>query len=399
MKELMVGWIVTANLPFTAPSNPYLRRMLDLHDASLAREVPWGRQAVRDTVRKLFEVKKGAIAGQLDKAITRISFSFDMWTSPNRYAFLGLHAHYLDTSFQVQSRLLALRRVWGAHSGETQATILHDVFGEYGIRDRIGAGVCDNASSNDACLAGLYRRLYPAMAEEDVRSHRTRCFGHVINLAARAFLWGEDPDSFEREAFAEAAFQVDERELRLWRKRGVVGKLHNIVRFVRASPQRRELMKSLAGNKLDDDCYQLFEEERASIDLELMQNNETRWNSTFLMIQRAIRKREHIDHFIAYLETKAAEPRQRVPVQDQLSPQDWILLAEMQSLLKPLYEITMRCQGWAREGQYGALWEVMIGMEYLLNFFEEQKLLFSPPQGRPAHESRNANASAAMRMA
>ncbi|KAI8399962.1 hypothetical protein FOFC_18781, partial [Fusarium oxysporum] len=83
-KELTVGWIVTANLPFTAPSNPYLRRMLDLHDASLAKEVPWSRQSVRDTMRKLFEVKKGAISCQLEKAVTKISFSFDMWTSPNR---------------------------------------------------------------------------------------------------------------------------------------------------------------------------------------------------------------------------------------------------------------------------------------------------------------------------
>ncbi|KAM5527288.1 transposase-like protein [Fusarium oxysporum f. sp. phaseoli] len=351
-KELTVGWIVTANLPFTAPSNPYLRRMLDLHDASLAKEVPWSRQSVRDTMRKLFEVKKGAISCQLEMAVTKISFSFDMWTSPNRYAFLGLHAHYLDASYQVQSRLLALRRVWGAHSGDNQATTIYDIFGE--------------------------------------------CFGHILNLAARAFLWGEDPDSFEREAFTEAAFQVEERELRLWRKRGAVGKLHNIVRFVRASPQRRELMKSLACSQRDEDDYHLFEEDRAAIDLELMQNNETRWNSTFMMIQRAIRKREQIDHFITYLDTKAAEPRQRVPVQDHLSQQDWLLLAEIQSLPKPLYEITMRCQGWAKEGRYGALWEVMIGMEYLLNFFEEQKLIFSPPDGT-ADELQIARASATTR--
>lgn len=392
-KELTVGWIVTANLPFTAPSNPYLRRMLDLHDALLAKEVPWSRQLVRDTMRKLFEVKKGVISSQLQKAVTRISFSFDLWTSPNRYAFLGLHAHYLDASYQVQSRLLALRRVWGSHSGDNQAATIYDILGEYGIRDRTGAGVCDNASSNDTCLASLYRQLYPAMAEEDIRNHRTRCFGHILNLAARAFLWGEDPDLFEREAFTEAAFQVEERELRLWRKRGAVGKLHNIVRFVRASPQRRELMKSLACDQNDEDGYQLFEEERAAIDLELMQNNETRWNSTFLMIQRAIRKREHIDHFIAYLETKTSEPRQRVPVQDQLSPQDWLLLAEIQSLLKPLHEITMRCQGWAKEGRHGALWEVMIGMEYLLNFFEEQNLIFSSPDSCIS-ELRNFRVSA-----
>ncbi|KID82488.1 hypothetical protein MGU_10202 [Metarhizium guizhouense ARSEF 977] len=60
-KELIVGWIVSANLPFTAPSNPYLRRILDLYDAVLVKEVPWSRQLVRDIMRKLFEVKKGVI--------------------------------------------------------------------------------------------------------------------------------------------------------------------------------------------------------------------------------------------------------------------------------------------------------------------------------------------------
>jgi hypothetical protein len=139
----------------------------------------------------------------------------------------------------------------------------------------------------------------------------------------------KDPDSFEREAFTEAAFQVEKRKLRLWRKQGAVGKLHNIVRFVRASPQRRELMKSLACGRRDEDDYQLFGDVRAAIDLKLMQNNKTKWNLTFLMIQRAIRKREQIDHLITYLDTKAAEPRQRVPVQDHLSPQDWLLLAEV----------------------------------------------------------------------
>lgn len=37
-------------------------------------------------MRKLYEVKKGAISIQLEKAVTRVSFSFDMGTSPNRYA-------------------------------------------------------------------------------------------------------------------------------------------------------------------------------------------------------------------------------------------------------------------------------------------------------------------------
>ncbi len=328
-------------------------------------------------------MKKGTIASQLDKAITKINLSFDMWTSPNRYAFLALHAHYLDASYTVQSRLLALRRVWGAHTGDNQASTICDILGEYGIKERIGASVCDNVSSNDKCLESLYRRISPGVRDRDIKANRTRCFGHIINLAARAFLWGQDPESFEREAFTEAAFQIEERELRFWRKRGAVGKLHNVVRFVRASPQRRELMKTVAGNGYGDECHELFEEERTAIDVELMQNNETRWNSTFLMIQRAIRKRDQITLFITYLDAQTTDPKLRVPAQDHLSPQDWLLLAEIQSLLKPLYEITMRCQGWAKEGRYGALWEVMIGMEYLLNFFEEQKLMFTSCDDTP----------------
>lgn len=42
-------------------------------------------------------------------------------------------------------------------------------------------------------------------------------------------------------------------------------------------------MKTVAGDRYGDECYRLFEEEQAAIDVKLMQNNETRWNSTFLM--------------------------------------------------------------------------------------------------------------------
>uniref|UniRef100_A0A0C4DI06 HAT C-terminal dimerisation domain-containing protein n=1 Tax=Fusarium oxysporum (strain Fo5176) TaxID=660025 RepID=A0A0C4DI06_FUSOF len=368
-KELTVGWIVTANLPFTAPSNPYLRRMLDFTRCIISK---------RGTVESA--VTLALTYGLLQTGMLSLASTPTISTPPiksNRDSLLcAVYGDLIPETTKQRQYMIS----WASMGYEIGLARVSAITPHPMIH---------------AWRASIVN-YYPAMAEEDIRNHRTRCFGHILNLAARAFLWGEDPDSFEREAFTEAAFQVEERELRLWRKRGAVGKLHNIVRFVRASPQGRELMKSLACDQNDEDGYQLFEEERAAIDLELMQNNETRWNSTFLMIQRAIRKREHIDHFIAYLETKTSEPRQRVPVQDQLSPQDWLLLAEIQSLLKPLHEITMRCQGWAKEGRHGALWEVMIGMEYLLNFFEEQNLIFSSPDSCIS-ELRNFRVSATKR--
>jgi hypothetical protein len=53
-----------------------------------------------------------------------------------------------------------------------------------------------------------------------------------------------------------------------WRKKGAIGKFHNIVVFIRSSPQRREAFKScLIGDEITDDLMVILD-------------NSTRWNST-----------------------------------------------------------------------------------------------------------------------
>jgi hypothetical protein len=60
-----------------------------------------------------------------------------------------------------------------------------------------------------------------------------RCYGHVINLAAKAFLFGDDPVAFELEIKNAEKLKLEiryEQELlMLWRKRGSVRKLHNLI--------------------------------------------------------------------------------------------------------------------------------------------------------------------------
>jgi hypothetical protein len=55
------------------------------------------------------------------------------------------------------------------------------------------------------------------------------CVGHVINLIARSLLFGKD-----LEALKEKLTQSDDIEL--WRKRGPLSKIHNIVTWIRALP-------------------------------------------------------------------------------------------------------------------------------------------------------------------
>src|SRR5882762_8716444 len=74
------------------------------------------------------------------------------------------------------------------------------------------------------------------------KERRLRCAGHVINLVARQILFGKNPDALQLEV-QEAKEEL--KELELWRKKGPIGKLHNIVTYIRHSDQRNQLFKEV----------------------------------------------------------------------------------------------------------------------------------------------------------
>lgn len=70
--------------------------------------------------------------------------------------------------------------------------------------------------------------------------------GHIINLVAKAFLHGDDCDAFLNDDAVDTALAVRNddilrRQQARWRAKGPVGKFHNLVVYIRASPQRRQV--------------------------------------------------------------------------------------------------------------------------------------------------------------
>jgi hypothetical protein len=111
-------------------------------------------------------------------------------------ALCGVIVHYLTDNLKARSLLIGMKRVQGAHSGENIAESVLKVVQEYGIAEKIGYIQADNAGNNDTYVAAIFNEISPFT--EPVH-HRLRCHGHIINLAAKAFLFGDDPDAFELE--------------------------------------------------------------------------------------------------------------------------------------------------------------------------------------------------------
>ena len=184
----------------------------------------------------------------------------------------------------------------------------------------------DNATNNDTAVKAVHdelteREIGPLTVMR-TEERRLWCFGHILNLVVKALLFGKDIDALE----------ISSAEFATWRKFGAVGKLHNLVRWIHTSPQRRERFVQLQLEALQ--AVEAFM---------VHQNNDTRWNSTYAMIKSAIRVQRSIDKFImaAINESRGTMPRGEHLEQDQLAPEDWKELEELAKLLEPFKWLTM----------------------------------------------------------
>lgn len=128
-------------------------------------------------------------------------------------------------------------RMIGAHTAASLSTQLVSILDHYNIRSSFGYAVTDNAAENRACLDILAKELDFSAAQRHVR-----CIGHVINLVAHKVLFGSDVESFEHEL---GNVTTEVVELMTWRRKGPIGKLHNLIIYITHSASRREKFDNL----------------------------------------------------------------------------------------------------------------------------------------------------------
>lgn len=288
IQQAAVGLIIDANLPFNIMKNPYMQLIFRIIDPDIADSLALGRTKMRNLLDQQLDQLKPQVMHELSSALSSIHISFDLWTSPIRLAFIAVFAHFFNSKDKYVSRLIAFQHIDEKHHGRNLASTIEGIISSWGFASRLGVVVADNASNNDTCLQALYPQIIPGIRASDIRARRMRCFGHIINLVAGAFLFGDEADAFELHGDHLEQLQRHEDALQHWRKRGPVAKLRNIVKFIRSSPQRTAAFNAASRQSEDapDNDVLLFVSPTSH--LELVQNNATRWNSTYLMIKRAM---------------------------------------------------------------------------------------------------------------
>jgi hypothetical protein len=169
--------------------------------------------------------------------------------------------------------------------GKTIAAVILGVINAYNISNKIGYFTLNNAENNTTAVAIIGKEL-----GFDGRRRRNRCIGHTINLAAKALLFGKNPDAFEEQFDGRSPMTTIEYQH--WRAKGPVGKLHNLVVDVRNIHQLSSLFEKVQQQNRPQKKL-----------LRLILDNDIRWLSQLYIIRRALQ----LKTFIILLLIKARE--------------------------------------------------------------------------------------------
>jgi len=189
----------------------------------------------------------------------------------------------------LHSATLGFERFYGPHSGRNIAQSFLRVLDKYKIDTKVGYVTTDNASNNDTALVELGAMLQERNIHFDLITSRVRCFGHIINLVVKGFLWGSDWEAFE----ANIAYNTDiAKELHLlksWRKKGPMGKLHNIGIWILRTPQHcdhfSQRVRLARGQEYTGPLISLI-------------GNITRWSRDADALEQAFELRDILDGFV-----------------------------------------------------------------------------------------------------
>jgi hypothetical protein len=383
-EELLVDWVTHDNLPFRIIESERLRRLIEFVNPMYKGKIP-SAAVLRSRLRSIYEGAKGAVTEHLKTARGKVHITFDGWTSRNQLSLLGVNCFFVDQQWQHRRLLLALPPVCGRHTGDNLANEVADVLAEWGLgRDQLGYMVLDNASNNDTAVAALGAEL-----GFDPGERRLRCLGHVLNLAVKQLMFGEAANAMEHASDNEQDSE-DHGDARLvnkliqWRRRGPVGRLHNLNAAILNSSQHIECLLKWQEEDLNSGVLEFVDPEtgKKRVPVKPVADNDTRWNSRHRMMARALLLREYFNRVVEKAERAWERSKRRSPkpsiLDDKLSEEDWDVIEAFIQVLRPFDEISVRLQGNPKTSEVGhaitgSFWEYFPSFEYLLTHLEEFK--------------------------
>ncbi|XP_022558100.2 zinc finger BED domain-containing protein RICESLEEPER 2-like [Brassica napus] len=250
-RQLVAKTIVQHDLPYSYVEYERVRetwKYLNVHVQFICRNT------AKSDVYRLYESERDTLKRELASLPGRVSFTSDLWTSLKREGYMCVTAHYIDRNWKLNSKILSFSALPPPHNGMSVAIHLLESLKEWGLEKKVFSITLDNASSNDSMQDIVKSHL---LLNDDLlcggEFFHVRCAAHILNLIVQDGL------------------------------KVIGGALHKVresIKYVLASEAREELFEKCVNAAGIN--------ENAGLILDV----QTRWNSTYFMLERAIKYRK-----------------------------------------------------------------------------------------------------------
>ncbi|KAJ9541489.1 LOW QUALITY PROTEIN: hypothetical protein OSB04_027995 [Centaurea solstitialis] len=229
-----------------------------LHSYMAEQVVHISRNTTKSDIKKTYQKEMIRLRGELVACPGRICLTSDAWTSIATDGYLSLTAHYLDSNWVLQKRILNFCYFPPPHSGIALSKKIISLIKTWGIEKKLFSITLDNASANDTCVGYLKENL---TSNNDLLLDGTlfhvQCCAHILNLIVQ-----------------DGLKEID----------GVVYKIRECVKYIRGSEGRKIKF------------YQCVSQMSLENNKGLHQDVPTRWNSTYIMLSGAFYYRRALVH-------------------------------------------------------------------------------------------------------
>lgn len=270
--------IAVDNQPFTIVNDIGFRRLLS--KALPCYKIPSDKFFRQNILPEMYERCKTSLKEKLQDMNSKLSVTTDIWTDQyNNNSFISLTAHWLEKSGSRSSFVLAIKHFPGRHTGNAIAEVLSTILQAWQIEEKVHITIADNAAN-----------MRKAMQEAGMLYQP--CFIHSIQLVITESLKSQ-----------RSVLDV----------MGVA----------------RKIVGHFSHSQLACDKLKVIQEQLNIPVKKLIQDVETRWNSSYYMLERLLEQKRAINLYIA----------DNAGLTD-LTFSQWELVNNLVTLLKPFEEIT-----------------------------------------------------------
>jgi hypothetical protein len=252
---------------------------------------PYYRNTCRDDCYKLYLSMKQNLINELCALTCKFSLISDIWTSSNLSSYLCITAHYIDSRFVIQKRIIGFVQIEHPHNANNIFTLIYELLTNFAIDGKIMTITFHNASNNIGAASLLQSQLRLIL---NGQFFHIRCICHILNLCVQDGLNGIAPQ---------------------------IVKIRNAVLFINTSSYRFQEFKQF--------CRSFGKRPR-----KLLQDVPHRWNSTFEMLSLCLDYKTIITSF--YNSKQSSET---------LLEMDWNAATVIRDLLHVFYNATKLLSG------------------------------------------------------